>query len=87
MPQSWFSSNELSEVDNKKNTTLCKIFEALCAQKKSTTKQRKLFYEKGQEPGEMVYERIAQLRLIAAKSHDQDEMLLDVLVLNSGKVQ
>ena len=59
--------------------------------KKNVTIQRKVLYERKQSSGDMVDEWITQLHLIAAdcKFHDQDEMLRDMVVLNSAnkKVQ
>ena len=86
MARAWVSSNELSEDDKKKTPRLFEIFEAYCAPKKNITIQRKLFYERKQGPVETVDEWITHLRLVAADCsfHDQDEMLRDMLVLNSA---
>ena len=78
MARAWVSSGELSE-DNKK------VFETHCAPRKNVTIQRKLFYEKKQSTGETIDEWITQLRLIATdcEFHNQDEMIRDMIVLNS----
>ena len=49
------------------------------------TIQRKLFYERKQSSGETIDEWITQLRLISTycKFHNQDEMIRDMIVLNS----
>ena len=84
MALAWVSSKELLEED-KKVTELFQASEAHCAPKKNTTIQRKLFYERIQGSGENINEWMTQLRLVAmdCKFHDQDEMLRDMLVLNS----
>ena len=49
------------------------------------TIQRKLFYERKQSSGETIDEWITQLRLIETdcEFHNQDEMIRDMIVLNS----
>ena len=61
------------------------IFATHCAPKKNVTIQRKLFYERKQSPGGTIDEWITQLRLIATycEYHNQDEMIRDMIVLNS----
>ena len=86
MVRSWISSKELHEADKMKTMELFKIFDIHCTPKKNTTIQRKLFYETKQKTGQTTDEWVMQLRLIAAdcKFHDQDEMICDMLVLNSA---
>ncbi|MEG7522539.1 MAG: hypothetical protein M3H12_05495 [Chromatiales bacterium] len=77
------------EADKKKIAELFKIFEANYAPKKNVTIQRKLFYERQEEPGETVDDWMTQLRLIVAycKFHDLEDILPDMLVLNSTHKQ
>ena len=81
----WVSSSELYEDDKKSTSELFAIFGTHCAPKKNVTIQRKLFYEKKQSSGETIDEWITQLRLIATdcEFHDQDEMIRNMIVLNS----
>ena len=69
----------------KSPSELFAIFETHCAPRKNVTIQRKLFYEKKQSTGETIDEWITQLRLIATdcEFHNQDEMIRDMIVLNS----
>ena len=85
MARAWVSSGELSEDDKKSPSELFAIFEAQCAQRENVTIQRKLFYERNQSTGETIDEWITQLRLIATycEFHNQDEMIRDMIVLNS----
>ncbi len=81
----WVSSSELSEDDKKSTSELFAIFETHCAPNKNVAIQRKLFYERKQSSGETIDEWITQLRLIATdcEFHDQDEMIRNMIVLNS----
>ena len=85
MARAWVSSSELSEDDKKSPSELFAIFETHCAPRKNVTIQRKLFYERKQSTGEKIDEWITQLRLIATdcEFHNQDEMIRDMIVLNS----
>ena len=85
MARAWVSSDELSEDDKKSTSELFAIFETHCAPRKNVTIQRKLFYERKQSSGETVDEWITQLHLIATdcEFHNQDEMIRDMIVLNS----
>ena len=85
MARAWFSSSELSEDDKKVLQSCSPSFETHCAPKKNVTIQRKLFYERNQSSGETIDEWITQLRLIATgcEFHDQDEVIRDMIVLNS----
>ena len=69
----------------KSPSELFAIFETHYAPRKNVTIQRKLFYEKKQSTGETIDEWITQLRLIATdcEFHNQDEMIRDMIVLNS----
>ena len=73
------------KTTKKSTSELFAIFETHCAPRKNVTIQRKLFYERKQSSGETIDERITQLRLIAinCKFHNQDEMIRDMIVLNS----
>ena len=85
MARAWVSSGELSEDDKKSTSELFAIFETHCAPRKNVTIQRKLFYERKQSSGETIDEWITKLRLIATdcEFHNQDEMIRDMIVLNS----
>ena len=85
MARAWVSSGELSEDDKKSTSELVAIFETHCAPRKNVTIQRKLFYERKQSSGETIDEWITLLRLIATdcEFHNQDEMIRDMIVLNS----
>ena len=85
MARAWVLSGELSEDDKKSTSELFAIFETHCAPRKNVTIQRKLFYERKQSSGETIDEWITQLRLIATdcEFHNQDEMIRDMIVLNS----
>ena len=85
MARALFSSSELSEDDKKELQSCSPSFETHCAPKKNVTIQRKLFYERNQSSGETIDEWITQLRLIVTdcEFHDQDEVIRDMIVLNS----
>ena len=79
------SSGELSEDDKKSTSELFAIFTTYCAPRKNVTIHRKLFYERKQSAGETIDGWVTQLRLIATdcEFHNQDEMIRDMIVLNS----
>ena len=73
-------------ISEKKSTSeLFAIFTTYCAPRKNVTIQRKLFYGRKQSSGETIDEWVTQLRLIATdcEFHNQDEMIRDMIVLNS----
>ena len=85
MARAWVSSGELSEDDKKSPSEFFAFFETHSAPRKNVTIQRMLFYERKQSTGETIDELITQLHLIATdcEFHNQDELMRDMIVLNS----
>ncbi|KAK3727095.1 hypothetical protein QZH41_006020 [Actinostola sp. cb2023] len=89
--RAWCSSNVLSAEEKQNHEKLIEMFEAYCIPRKSTTIQRKLFYETNQGEKESLEEWITHLRLIAkyCSFHDCDDMIKDRIVIgtNSKEIQ
>ena len=64
---------------------VCHLRNTLRAQKECDHSEKAFFYERKQSSGETIDEWITQLRLIATycEFHNQDEMIRDMIVLNS----